>query len=439
LKRLLQDEASGTIVRLLSRSNEACAKRQYYKFPSPLSSCEYFKVEITEGGSVYKGLNDGTTYSVVLFFHLREGVCLQGSPLNSFVTTVREHAAKPGVARVAKPYLIRSYDHEKRTAPNQPRITTRRSTRQATRSDTEGSTRQATRSDTEGSTRQATRSNTEKSGDIDGNVADRKSVNAQRKINYESAQSFPIWQVARAATAAPAYFEPLRVETPGSSAHSVFTDAGLGVTINPTQEGILEIKDLYKESSIGVVVSVGTAKRRELWGGGIRRPMKALASMVADPEVIHNNMQKESVREGFPYYRLNDPDKLNIELDEWEPKQRPWSRKVPGSTTLGRMTAAFNDWARKPETAEQFERCANELVKRRQARTNDCAKWERYAIGVQFRCRRKECEREDFDNRGEFYHHLSKDHDMPQDGLDEETSRCMRRWQYRGAATSRIH
>jgi hypothetical protein len=264
-------------------------------------------------------------------------------------------------------------------------------------------------------------------------------VNAQRKINYESAQSFPIWQVARAATAAPTYFEPLRIETPGSSAHSIFTDAGLGPTINPTQEGILEIKDLYRESSIGVVVSVGTAKRRELWGGGIRRPVKALASMVADPEIIHTNVNKESVKEGFPYYRLNDPDKLNIELDEWEPKQRPLSRKIPGSITLERMTVAFKDWASMPETAEQFEKCANELVKRRQARATDDAKWERYAIGVQFRCLRKECEREDFDNRGEFHHHLSNDHGTPQDCLDDETDFCMRRWHYRGAASSRMH
>jgi len=332
---------------------------------------------------------------------------LQGSPLDRFVTTVRVHSARPGVER---PYLIRSYDHEKRIAPNQSRATTRRSTRYATRSNTEGSTRQAIRS------------NTERFCDI---------IRAQRNTNYESAQSFPIWQVARAATAAPTYFEPLKMETPGSTVHSVFKDAGLGPTINPTQEGILEIKDLYGESSIGVVVSVGTAKSRHLWGGGIRQPVKALASMIADPEMIHTNINKESVREGFPYYRLNDPGKLNIELDEWEPKQRPLGRKVPGSTTLRRMRDAFNEWATKPETAEQFKRCASELVKRRQARTNDCAKWERFATGAQFRCQKEGCDREDFDNRGEFHHHLSEDHNMPQDFLDEETSCCTRRWQYR--------
>jgi hypothetical protein len=287
--------------------------------------------------------------------------------------------------------------------------------------------------------RQGLRSNTGRSGDIVSNKLDRTVAKAERTINYESAQSFPIWKVARAATAAPAYFEPLRIETPGSTAHSVFKDAGLSPTINPTQEGTLEIKDLYGESSIGVVVSVGTAKRMELWGPGIKRPIKNLASIAADPEMNHINVNKESAREGFPYYRLNDPGTLNIELDEWEPKQRPLGRKIPGSKTLKRMTDAFNNWASKPETAEQFERCAIELVRRRQARTKDCAKWERYAIGAQFRCRHKECEREDFDNRGEFYHHLSKDHNMPQDELDEETRRCMRRWEYRRTANSRMH
>jgi hypothetical protein len=363
-------------------------------------------------------------HSVLSVFHLCERVCVQSSPLDRFVTTMREHSARPGVETR---YLIRSYNHEERTTPKQWMMMTRRPPRQPTRSNTDASTRQGQIS------------NIERPGDIISNRADQINAKAQPKINYGKAQSFPIWQVARAATAAPAYFEPLKIETPESTEYSIFKDAGLGPTINPTQEGIREILDLYGENSIGVVVSVGTAKQEKLWGGGIKRPMNALASKAADPELIHTSTSNDSKREGFPYYRLNDPGTLNIELDEWEPKQRHLGGKIPGSKTLKRMKEAFYNWASKLETAEQFENCANELVRRRQARSKDCFKWERYAIGAQFRCRHKGCERGSFDNRGEFHHHLLKDHSMSQDDLDKETNSCMSCWKYRSAPSGRMH
>lgn len=324
--------------------------------------------------------------------------------------TIKEEAGKQEVATAATPYLIRSYDHDKRTTPSPSRTTTRRSTRRATRS------------------------NTETSGEGVSITRDREGVKLRRKINYGNAQQFHIWEVARAATAAPFYFEPLKIGIHGSPARSVFTDAGFGYTINPTEEGALEIEELYGASSIGVIVSVGTARGIQPLRGGIRRMVKGIANTAANAEVVHEKLKQKSANDGFPYYRLDNPGALNVELDEWKPKRKPF-RNDFGSTTIKTIRDAFNDWGARTETGQQFERCAKELVRRRQARTKDLAKWERYAIGAQFRCQLKGCEREDFDNRREFGDHLSSHHEMAKTDLDGEANKCKKHWRYRRAAS----
>jgi hypothetical protein len=330
--------------------------------------------------------------------------------LTRFVITLKEEPARQEVATV---YLMRSYDHDRRTTPNPSRRTTRTSTRRPTRS------------------------NTERSSDRIRSTADGDSVTWRRMVNYGNAQAFQIWEVARAATAAPFYFEPLKIETPGSSAHSVFTDAGINFTINPTEEGAHEIEDLYGANSIGVVVSVGTARRTEPWGGGIRQKLTGIANRAANPEVVHEKMREKSSKDRFQYYRLNDHDALSIELDEWKPKHT-FLKERPGSKTIQTIRDAFAHWAARKDIQKELGKCAMELVRRRQARTKDPAKWERYAVGAQFRCRFKECEREDFDNRHEFEDHLINGHGMPRTGVNEESDQCRNHWRYRKAASPAI-
>lgn len=329
----------------------------------------------------------------------------EDSPLGRFVTTLK---AEPPKQEVATAYLIRSYDHDKRTSPCQSRKTTSISTRRATRS------------------------NTQRSGDGNPIAGDGDRIRRKRDINYGNAQAFQIWEVARAATAAPFYFEPLKIKTPGSTAHLLFTDGGFSYTNNPTREGTQEIEDVYGSNSIGVVVSVGTARRdKPSQGKGIRRVVEGIVNMAADPEKIHNEMETKS--EGhFEYYRLNDRDALNIKLDEWEPKEKLWT-KGSGSRTMGNIEAAFNRWAGQIETVRMLGDCAHELVTRRRARATDQAKWERYAIGAQFRCDIKECEREDFINRQEFKNHLQADHKIAPNRQEPIEERCKKHWQYQEA------
>ena len=177
----------------------------------------------------------------------------------------------------------------------------------------------------------------------------RRSTN---RINYGNAQEFQIWEVARAATAAPFYFEPLEIETPGNAAPLLFTDGGFSSTNNPTAEGTREIEDLYGSNSVGVVVSVGTAKRNSpSHRRGLRAKVKDMGDKATDPENIHHDWIAKSSEQKFRYYRLNEPGGLHVELDEWKPKQNLYT-KNSGQATLKTIQDVFARWAAKIETTQ---------------------------------------------------------------------------------------
>ena len=304
-------------------------------------------------------------------------------------------------------YLIRSYDHNERTSPNQSRKSTRRATTGASRSNT-------ARSD-------------------DFGIGGRERHKRRRNINYENAQKFQIWEVARAATAAPFYFEPLKVETPWSSGYMLFKDGGFNYTNNPTKVGVREIEEAHGTNSIGIVVSVGTARLDERPREGGFLPvlpwLKGMTAQATDPEVIHRDLEEESEAGGFPYYRLNDPGALDIELDEWKPKRSPFNN-VSGSTTIQTMEDSFARWAMNHRTISRLQNCAQELVERRRARVSNKAKWERYATCAQFSCRMRGCEREEFFDRNQFRDHLIQDHHLTEREQDDEVTHCRKRWRY---------
>lgn len=82
---------------------------------------------------------------------------------------------------------------------------------------------------------------------------------------YNSAERLYIYQVARAATAAPMYFKELKVtlQRGDERQKAYFTDGGFGVTNNPTQVGFNEVKSLSgseNHENVGVVLSIGTAR-----------------------------------------------------------------------------------------------------------------------------------------------------------------------------------
>ena len=74
-------------------------------------------------------------------------------------------------------------------------------------------------------------SNTDRSGGAISTRADRTKLS--KNIYYENAQKFEIWEVMQAATAAPLYFEQLKIETPASEENMLFMDGGFSYNNNP--------------------------------------------------------------------------------------------------------------------------------------------------------------------------------------------------------------
>ena len=264
----------------------------------------------------------------------------------------------------------------------------------------------------------------------------RRGTGRSPKDRYEKAQEFEIWQVARAATAAPFYFEPLKIEMARASGHILFRDGGFSLNNNPTREGTREIEDFHGPNSIGIVVSVGTArKKKEATGSwlrrfftGMKKELEDMAHAITDPEAIHEEMQKAEDEQGFPYYRLNHENGLDIELDQWEPK-RKLLRKDAGSKTITAIRNAFGQWASQTENTNQLQGCARQLVECRRKRMTT-AKWERYATGARYRCTFQGCDVEDILDNNRFREHLTRDHEIQIELLDQKVALCKEQWRY---------
>ena len=257
-------------------------------------------------------------------------------------------------------------------------------------------------------------------------------------FNYEKAQQLEVWQVARAATAAKFYFEPLKIENARVGGFTVFTDGGFGQANNPTRTGKEEIEDLHGSTSIGIVVSVGTSRKlkedakKANFFSTIPNSAREFADTATDPESVHDQMQRDQNRHGFPYYRLNYPGGLQTEIDEWEPKPRMYKKKEGGAKTIDDMESAFEKWLARPGNVEQLQECAAKLVARRRARMKT-PKWERFATGSQFECRFRGCDPGDFFDRGLFTSHLREHHSLEGDKLRDQVSQCGRHWRYQAA------
>ena len=259
-------------------------------------------------------------------------------------------------------------------------------------------------------------------------------------INYEKAQQLEVWEVARAATAAKFYFEPLKIEN-AVGGFANFTDGGFGTANNPTLTGKQEIEDLNGKSSIGIVVSVGTARKlkkdakKATFFSTVPDSAREFANAASDPELIHKYMKREhAIFNEFPYYRLNEPGGLQTELDEWEPKRKMYSEKQGGAKTIADIEIALAKWAAKLENVQQLQECAAALVARRKGRTLSTSTWERYATGSHFICRQR-CVIGDFNDRDQFTRHLKESHNFEEDiELEEEVKECRRHWRYQAAS-----
>ena len=149
--------------------------------------------------------------------------------------------------------------------------------------------------------------------------------------NPGQAHDIPIWQVARATSAAPTYFKPVVIDG------LEYIDGGFGAN-NPCAEIYDEVKRMnnHYEKCVHFILSIGTGKNKKLnrfQGHGIGRYWNYLnfaRKWATDSEKTHDQMLRDKRNSAFQFHycRLNVEEGLGLmKLDEWRARG-PIKRKL---------------------------------------------------------------------------------------------------------------
>ncbi|KAG8530529.1 uncharacterized protein KY384_005032 [Bacidia gigantensis] len=140
--------------------------------------------------------------------------------------------------------------------------------------------------------------------------------------NPGPAHDLPIWQVARATSAAPLYFKEISIKG------SRYLDGGFG-TNNPWMEIIEEVRRMnnLNDDCLQNVISIGTGVKRQrhipkssVGLGKFSDLFHFATQLVTESEVTHEKVIEKQSTLGyrFKYDRLNVDGLEDIKLDEWK-------------------------------------------------------------------------------------------------------------------------
>ncbi|KAL6712759.1 hypothetical protein ACLMJK_009697 [Lecanora helva] len=162
--------------------------------------------------------------------------------------------------------------------------------------------------------------------------------------NPGEAQDIPIWEVARATSAAPTYFKPVEIDG------RLYLDGGFGAN-NPCGEIVDEVRSLNNQAvkCVKIVVSVGTGKNKESGRLKNKGPTRFINFMnvakkwASDSEREHEWQRRKSRDPitGFRYFRLNVEDGLGtMKLDEWRSRRR---LRTTAGRAIGKLRLSRRD------------------------------------------------------------------------------------------------
>lgn len=321
-------------------------------------------------------------------------------------------------------YLMRSYDHPQRT----------NTIRSAQKTNTMHSSRKTTTQSFAGPDRQATAQSAQSA----------KGSRNNREINFGKASEDQIWEIARAASAPPMYFKPirLRIQNGNASETYYFQDGGVSLHNNPTREAILDIRDQSGSLSLKNVVSIGTAKKNAILGptATLIAHLRNFVDRATDPEFVASQVSDmaDSGQYSYELFRFNAKSgsghTLSTAFDEWKPRST-------GADTIDYIEKAFNKWYNVEENRNRIHLCAKALVQIRHKRCEaDPARWERFAACHEYGCRQEHCERVgSFTNRDEFENHLIDDHQFQRGDATfiDELEHCRASFPYKNPSMPR--
>ena len=265
---------------------------------------------------------------------------------------------------------------------------------------------------------------------------------------YGDAAALPIWQVARATSAAPTYFRPIKIERGNMRGSVTFKDGGFGSN-NPSEEAYNDIIDKHggRSQSMGPFVSIGTgippfnlfSEKKGNFNNAITN-FTAAVKLPSRTVGVDQRMERLSVhdnKEHFPYFRFDGGERLGeVALDEW--KSHRFTRltgkdKNPGSITLEKIFVATAAYLAEPMVQRRLTECAKILVRRRRLRMRDSSEWDRYASFSYYDCNVEGCDRQRSSKAQEFREHLRKFHQKIADHeMEQRVQECRQvYWKYR--------
>lgn len=241
----------------------------------------------------------------------------------------------------------------------------------------------------------------------------------------------PIWQVARATSAAPGYFPQIKIQMGNENRRIRFKDGGFG-TNNPSREAYHDIVNKHGGHSkkIGLFVSIGTGdthydmfdREQGIWKNP-RFWRKPLANLRAATKLPSRTLKAHEVvehlsyhdgREFFSYFRFDGGKDLGkLKLDEWNSYKAATLRgknKESGCITIKKIEVAVASYLQNREVQEQLKACAKLLVRRRRLRTRDPSAWDRYASASYYTCAWKGCEQTIIYTAQEYKEHIKDKH-----------------------------
>ena len=273
---------------------------------------------------------------------------------------------------------------------------------------------------------------------------------------YGDAVALPIWQVARATSAAPTYFPPIEIPRGNERGSVTFKDGGFGSN-NPSLVAYDDIiaKHGGKSQKMGPFLSIGTGippielfpKKKGNFHNAMTnwKAARSLPSRTvgADDRMEQNSMYDNEKR--FPYFRFDGGERLGeIALDEWKGHRFTWltgKDKTPGCRTLEKMYVATAAYLAEPKVQQELTECARILVRRRHLRVRDSSEWDRYAAFSYYHCNVQGCDRPRSNKADDFREHLRKFHPkIAEQEMEKRVRKCRGvYWKYRPNAPHTTH
>ncbi|EXM15503.1 hypothetical protein FoTM2_016595 [Fusarium oxysporum f. sp. vasinfectum] len=244
--------------------------------------------------------------------------------------------------------------------------------------------------------------------------------------NAGPAHTTAIWEVARATTAAPRYFESIKIRG------RKFLDGGM-VANNPALIAIREIHNLHGLVpalfvSIGTGLKISADAQNNGLANGANGDIRTLRRAATRDDLRRKQFLKKYIEIGKHWknwmvdcegmngtngwrghcraigltehlYRLNvEGDLHTIPLDDWRPSNT-------GEDTLKFIEAQTERYLAEPRVKDYITSIARKAVEIRRQRAAT-EQWERFAVDVIYRC--SDCDTKKYDTRAKLREHLQK-------------------------------